>query len=186
VAGTIFLLKSIDTIVRRFERAPVGSAMARADFNAAARLMAEDNPFGVGMNMFSHALQTEYAERVGIDPESYGASGLAHHIYYLTLAETGWLGLLGYLLLIVWPLFIAIRTARKLWGSIRAEVLIGCAVGLCGFYMAGFLEWAARQTALSYMFFLIAALVEGIRRSHLLEERQRALRERERELEADG
>src|SRR5207248_172205 len=68
VGGTAALLKSLDTIIKRFTEAPKESELARKLFNLAARAMAGDHTFGVGINMYSYALEHDgYADRFGVD-----------------------------------------------------------------------------------------------------------------------
>lgn len=162
-AAVVILAKSLDQIVDRFLSAPEESLETREQFNAAAALMIDDHPLGVGFNMFSHALdKMGYAEQLGM--HGYETTGVAHHIYWLTLAEVGWLGLLGYLVVIAHPLIKALRGIRVAGADIRGEIFLGCAAGLFTMYAQGLLEWIARQTEQSYLFWMVAALVVGLHR----------------------
>lgn len=162
-AGAVLIvgMKSFDTILRRFEYAPDASELAREQFNAAAGLMLDDHPLGVGLNMFSHALDhAGYAAQVGIT--GYSTSSVVHNIYWLTLAETGYLGLVAYLVLLAVPLALAVWGVRRAGPDVRGDVLLGCAVGLASLYAQGLLEWAGRQTVLMYMFGMVAALTVAL------------------------
>ena len=156
-AALLLGLKSFDTILSRFLYAPTASAAAREQFNEAASLMLADHPFGVGLNMYSHMLENAgYAEQVGITGIS--TSSVVHNIYWLTLAETGYLGLIGYLALAAVPVVLAVRGVRRAGDDVRGDVLLGLLVGLVIFHTQGLLEWAARQTVLLYLFGMMAAL----------------------------
>lgn len=158
----LVLLKAWDTIVDRFEHASKNSEHARVLFNMAASMMLSEHPFGVGMNQFSYVLSHYgYAERCHIP--LVDRDGLAHHIYWLTAAETGWFGVLAYAFLLASPLFLAYRWAFKL-KDIRGDVLLGIAASLTITYIQGTAEWLARQTPMSYLFWILAAIVCSLTR----------------------
>lgn len=153
VLGIVFvgllLLKAADTIARRFETAPEESALARVEFNAAAERMLNAFPLGVGINQFSLAL--------GTDPRG-PSSGIVHNIYWLTAAELGYFGFAAFVALLLGPFLQALRHGWKT-RDIQGDQLLGFAVGLFAMYAQGWLEWAWRQTPLSYLFWLVIALV---------------------------
>ncbi len=158
VGGTLALLKSLDTIVKRFTEAPKESELARKLFNMAARAMADEHPFGVGINMYSYVLDHGgYADRFGIEPGD--RNGIAHHIYWLTTAETGYVGCAVYLLLLGSVLVGALRLVREA-GPV-GEIAIGIFAGLLITYTQGTAEWIARQTNMSYLFWLFAAMISA-------------------------
>lgn len=160
--GGAMLAKSWDTVVARFSSAPSQSEEARLLFNQAARAMLSDHPFGIGINQYSWVLETAgYADRVGL--AEIDRSGIAHHIYWLTAAETGYFGLLAYLLLLLAPLLLAIRIAVRVKG-LRGDIALGCAVAFGVTAAQGTAEWIARQTAMSYLFWLVAGLVAALAR----------------------
>jgi O-antigen ligase len=162
VMGLAVVVKSYDTLIERFTRAPPQSEQARTLFNQAARAMLSDHPFGVGINQYSHVLgNLGYADALGIPP--IDREGLAHHVYWLTAAETGWLGVSSYLLLLALPLFAALSLLRA--KGMRGDLALGCAVSLGVMYVHGTAEWIARQTAMSYMFWSVAALCVGLVRT---------------------
>ena len=146
----LLLLKAADTIARRFETAPEESALARVEFNAAAERMLDASPLGVGINQFSLAL--------GSDPRGPG-SGIVHNIYWLTAAELGYFGFAAFVALLLGPFLQALRYGWRTRGDARGDELLGFAVGLLAMYAQGWLEWAWRQTPLSYLFWLVVALV---------------------------
>jgi O-antigen ligase len=154
------IAKGWDTIVNRFLHAPKESEEARVLFNKAAAMMAGDHPFGVGINMYSYSLQHGgYAARLAIDPGD--RSGIAHHIYWLTAAETGYFGVSTFVLLLASVLFNALRSTRKPDG--RGDIAVGIVAGLIVTYMQGTAEWIARQTNMSYLFWLFAAITVALR-----------------------
>lgn len=162
LASSLVLAWSARTILLRFETAPVESVHARELFVAAAQRMAADHPLGVGINMYSQVLATaEYSAVLGIDPMD--RNGIAHHIYWLTAAETGYAGLAAFALLLCAVLVAAIRAAAL--RGVRGELALGIAVGLTVTYVQGTAEWILRQSTMSYAFWLLAAIIVGITHS---------------------
>lgn len=187
VAGGIVLAKSHDSIIERFTDAPEGSELARERFNNAAAAMLEDHPLGIGINQYSHVLANEgYADEFGM-PE-IDRDAVAHHIYWLTLAELGWLGLAAYLLLLFAPWWTALKGSLRMRGDIRGDVILGCFAGLTVMYLHGSIEWVARQTPMTYLFFGVAGIAAGLyktwsqeqRVAEAVEEAARAALERKR------
>lgn len=161
------------TIIDRFLNAPAISGEARELFNQAAKLMVADHPLGVGVNNFSYVLlHDNYASRVGL-PE-VDASGIAHHIYWLTLAEVGYLGLFAYVLMCLAPVLLALRTAFRARKSVVGDVALGLGMGLVTLHLQGFTEWAIRQPTLTYLHWMVAGLVTGLaREAGVLRDRRR-------------
>ncbi|HJL03815.1 MAG TPA: O-antigen ligase family protein [Polyangiaceae bacterium LLY-WYZ-15_(1-7)] len=163
-AGLVVLGQSLDSLIARFENAPKSSAEARHRFNDAAAMMLADHPLtGIGINHYSHAVsEMGYGDRAGV--LAVDRHGVAHHVYWLTLAELGLLGLLAYLGTLLPPLVRALRGAFRARGDPRADVLLGLSAGLTVTYLQGLMEWVARQTEVSYMFWLSLALVDALTR----------------------
>jgi O-antigen ligase len=158
VGGIAAVLKSLDTIVKRFTEAPKESELARKLFNLAARAMADEHPFGVGINMYAYVLDHGgYADRFSIEPGD--RNGIAHHIYWLTAAETGYVGCALYVLLLGSVLAGALKLIREP-GPV-GEIAVGIAAGLVVTYTQGTAEWIARQTNMSYLFWLFAAMISA-------------------------
>jgi len=161
-------------IIERFKKAPEASELTRVYFNQAARAMADDHLFGVGLNSFSWALaNTDYywyvyaEERDSIKDEDefresrMGQSrlGTAHHIYYLFAGETGWPGM------VVFILFIARYYVHNLVLLFRAKdqyyqaILLGLLMGFTTLHLQGLLEWIFRQTQVFFLFCLLSGLM---------------------------
>lgn len=173
VAALALALKVYRTVRIRFLSAPVTSLEGRLLFENAAAAMLHDHPWGIGINQFSDTLlRFGYGEKVGLGAGDQ--SGIVHNIYWLTAAELGYAGLAAYLLMIAVPVWLAIRWARRTeMSDIRGPVLLGCAVGLLIVHAQGLLEWLARQTAFSYLYWMIAALISGMTRQ-MARERERS------------
>jgi O-antigen ligase len=161
MGATVVLLRALDTIIERFTEAPEASAHGRDLFELAAQSMLRDHPGGVGINQFSHVLSRGgYADRIGIPP--IDRDGIVHNIYWLTAAETGYLGIVAYVALLAWPLLVALRALRRTRDSVEADILAGAAVALLLTCAQGTLEWIARQTAMSYLFYFVIAIIAAM------------------------
>lgn len=145
-------------IISRIQTAPKASEEARDEFNAAARMMLHDFPMGVGLNNFSYVLtnHTQYRERFQA-MKNEQQSGVCHHIYWLTVAETGYVGLALYLAIILRFAWTAGRGAL-LNKSIHGTLLFGILLGLGALQASGFFEWAFRVTPVMQMFMIQAAV----------------------------
>lgn len=168
------------TVVKRFREAPKESAETREHFNQAAHAMADEHFFGTGINSYSWMLgNTDYywivysdkLEEEELDLDEFRDSeqgvsrlGTAHHIYYLFAAETGWVGMVVFLLLIssfyLKCLWLFLRDKRSCFRAIYLGLLAGFAT----LHLQGLLEWIFRQTQVFYLFLLLSALMVAMGR----------------------
>jgi O-antigen ligase len=163
VAFFLVLAKSMDSIIERFVTAPDASVEARDRFEDAAQAMLDDSFLGIGINQYSHVLEHGgYADR--FEMPDVDRDGLAHHIYWLTAAELGWLGLFAYLWLIAAPFYTAVRGAFRLRHDVRGDVLLGCAAGMAAMHVHGVAEWIARQPSMMYLFWIVAGMAAAMSR----------------------
>lgn len=164
-------------IIERFQKAPEASELTRTYFNNAAKAMAADRLFGTGINSYSWMLEnTDYYWQVypdaadsEEDPDEFRESergesrlGTAHHIYYLFAAETGWVGM------IVFIMFIGRLYLCNLVSLIRAKneyyqaMLLGLLAGFTTLHLQGLLEWVFRQTQVFYLFCALSGLMVAV------------------------
>ena len=154
-AGT---LRVAGPIISRIQTAPKASETARDEFNYAARLMLLDHPFGVGLNNFSYVLTTHAGYRQHFAAmKNEEQSGVCHHIYWLTAAETGYLGLALYLAVVVRFCWSALRGAMRN-KSIHGTLLFGVFLGFGALQASGFYEWAFRLTPVLQLFAIQSAV----------------------------
>lgn len=157
-------IKMADSIIERFLNAPESSFEAREEFNESAAMMAADHPFGAGLNNFSHVLTNTPRYRAHISVmESEGEAGVAHNIYWLTAAETGYPGLI--LLLVILGRF----TWLAAWHAVvkrgaRGGLLAALFVGLMTHHLGAFLEWTTRTTPVMYMLAIVFGLTVAMSR----------------------
>ncbi len=157
LVGLLGMIKASDTIIQRFELAPESSGEARSYFNAAAQAIANSHPVGCGLNHYSHTIgkpeYQPYFER-GAD-----RSGVCHHIYWLTAAETGYVGLAAFLLFLASFYRVAWRLTRARPPSDFNALGMGILAGLTALHLHGFLEWILRQGPIWLIFFTISGLL---------------------------
>lgn len=173
VVGLMVLaaLRGADTVWDRFVNAPWVSGAGRLELNETARMMLEDHPFlGIGLNQYSHLASNrpEYrAHLVLMANEERQA--VVHHMYWLTAAEMGLLGLLAYLVMIgrFWLLSVRFGWRR---GSFDSLLLAGYMLGVGAVHLQALYEWVLRQTSVAYMFLIVSAMCA------VLAERERAVR----------
>lgn len=152
---------AMDTVIERFASAPKESEEARNEFNQAARMMMADRVFGVGLNNFSEVLTNVEHYRAHIKVmKNEEQAGVAHHIYLLTAAEMGRIGLAVYLVIIFRFLWMALRgsLARR---SVEGGLLFGLFLGGTALHLVGLMEWALRITPPAYMFAVTCALASS-------------------------
>ena len=103
----------------------------RPAFERAARAMASDHPFGVGANVYVPTANTEgYADKAGVAWNFANRSAPVHNAYLLARSETGWLGEIGWILLLVLPMLQCLRFAFGRRQGAAGEVALGSAVAL--------------------------------------------------------
>jgi len=135
----------------------------RAAFEKAAGHMISDHPFGVGANYYVVAANTggynshaEVAWTVGSE------SANVHNVYYLVAAETGYIGLITFVLMLLQPLIVAFRCGWRNRHDRRGDLLLGLGMSLLMVYTHSYFEWIFVMFQTQYMFALDAGLVAGI------------------------
>lgn len=151
-----------DTIVKRFQEAPESSEEARHEFNKAAKLMAEDRWFGVGLNNFSKVLMEvpRYAENIEV-MKGEEEGGVAHHIYWLTAAELGFPALAVFVVILLRFAWLPLRHGL-LRRDLDGALLLAFLLGFGALHLQGTLEWGLRITPITFQFTLCCGIVVGI------------------------
>lgn len=178
VVAIIIGSMALPRLINRFAAAPKESAQTREYFNDAARAMARDNLFGIGINQYSNALEhTHYYWYVYADKEDVedqdefresrqGQSrlGTVHHIYWLYAAETGYIGMFLFIWHCIWfmlyNLWLFIKEKDELFKSIYLGLLISAGIS----HIHGLLEWIFRQTEVQFLFFILMGMMVAMAR----------------------
>jgi O-antigen ligase len=145
----------------RFEAHPLEGLDERVVLNDAAALMLADHPMGVGANNFTVVANTDgYYDRVPLSWMSRAA--IVHNLYWLTAAETGYLGLIGLLVLLFQPLIVAIRCGWRHRKDRRGDLLLGIGMGTLLVYIHSYFEWIFVTFQIQYVFAIMVGLVGGL------------------------
>jgi putative inorganic carbon (HCO3(-)) transporter len=153
------------------EDATAGREVFRED---AVRLINSAPLFGSGMNAYVYNVREFMSTR----PDKYEGGWIppVHEIYYLWLAETGWVGLSVFLFMWGWIIWYGILNF-----SVRDDLLYtinaGAVCGLIGFIVDGFLSFTLRVTPTLKEFWCLAALIMAVyywRQRKILETRMQA------------
>ena len=155
LVGGGFLFEYVAT---RFIEAPESSTSARWMLAQIAVQMFQEHPlFGVGLNSFTE-IMSAYDE-TGI---SYSYPMPVHNVLLLVLAETGTVGLAGFLVMNVYFLALCVRAARQKDDRIRA-IAVACGVSLLSISMSGMLQWTWRMDSIQGIYWVLLALIASLR-----------------------
>lgn len=163
MAGAVILVPLVMTsFERRFAAAPLSQDYdEREAFKRAAGMMLADYPLGVGPNHYVVISKNEgYSERAGVIKQSRDSH--VHNAYWLAAAETGYIGLVAFLLLLSGPLIVAFRAGWRNRGDPKGDLLLGIGAGLLIVYIHSFFEWILFTAQVQYLFFMSVGMVAGV------------------------
>ena len=152
-------LRGADTVWDRFTNAPWASGAARVELNHTAFLMTFDHPWlGIGLNQYSRVASENPAYLAHlVVMANEDRQGVCHHMYWLTAAEMGVLGLLVYLVIIgrFWWL-----STRHAWRRRDPESLLLASymLGMGAVHLQALYEFVLRQTSVAYMFMIMSGV----------------------------
>lgn len=135
----------------------------RAAFERAAAAMARDHPLGVGGNHYAVIANTGgYSERAGVAAVFGSRSAHVHNAFLLAAAETGYAGLAVFVLMLLWPVWVALRCAWRFRRDPRGDVLLGLAVSLVMVSLHSKYEWIFVLFITQYMYAIAVGLIAGM------------------------
>ena len=158
----LFLMYSLKTVMNRIENAPVNSKLTRYRLAHAARNMANDEFFGVGLNNFYLKVNPPYHYNTERPKGRNFDEGLVETTYLMIAAETGWLNLGVFLM------YIGLFYAKNLLNVIRYRhrdelfLAIGLAGGMTAIFVQSSLEWVLKQTCNFYQLMIIFAIIAAM------------------------
>lgn len=148
-------VKAYNTLMERFSLASAASDLQfRYALNDIAVNMARDHPLGVGLGNYMAFSATQYAT---FSTEELRTT-IAHNMWYLTLGEMGWIGLL--LLAVIWLRFFQM----VLSGLFRARhsrlpnafsVLLGALAASIVMQVQNLVHYSFRQTSVLFLMTII-------------------------------
>jgi O-antigen ligase len=135
----------------------------RAAFEKAAGMIISDHPMGVGANYYVVAANTEgYNSKAGVAAVIGSDGAIVHNIYYLAAAETGYIGLVAFIFMLVQPVIVAFRCGWRNRGDRRGDLLLGIGTALLMVYVHSYFEWIFVTFSAQYMFALSVGMVAGL------------------------
>ena len=164
VAITVVSPFVVSSFERRFAAEGEDSGYdEREAFKKAAAMILSDYPFGVGANNYVIVANTGgYNTRAGVAAVDTSGRAEVHNIYWLVASETGYLGLITFVLLLLCPLTVALRCGWRNRRDQRGDLLLGLGVALLTVYLHSFFEWIFITIEVQYMFALDVGLVAGL------------------------
>jgi hypothetical protein len=158
-----------DLVVDRASRDFARSVDLRAKEYGIALAMLRDNPlFGVGLNNYTAHLVAYGSElRWGLDPRIANLATQVLHVRYisgplnaflLVAAETGILGLIGFVTWCLGTIVAGVHAVRRTRGAVRV-VCVGLTVGMAGVYLQQAVDYSYWVDPVLYTMALAAAML---------------------------
>lgn len=154
------------SLERRFDLSPLmdDEYDERAAFNRTALSMLSVNPFGVGVNHYSYIGKNHgYSVSNGVAPNEGSLNNTVHNAYLLAGAEAGYFGMISFIILTLYPLFIALKYAlisnRK---DLRGDLLLGLAVAMMTAYIHSFFEYIIVIKEVQYVLMITFGMTFGV------------------------
>jgi O-antigen ligase len=126
-------------------------------------MMLSDHPMGVGANNYVVAANVGgYNQRAGVAARTASLATNVHNAYLLSAAETGYFGLVTFVMLLLRPLIVAFRCGWRNRKDQRGDLLLGLGVTLLVVYVHCFFEWVFFSFKVQYLFAITAGLIVGL------------------------
>lgn len=139
------------------------SDQERDAMKAAARMIIDDHPLGVGSNQYVLvANMGGYAQRAGVPWNFADRNSPVHNAYYLVTAENGILGLIGFAGTIVSFIVLGFRKLRQRCEDDSNELIPGLLGTMIIVSVHISYEWVFMQFMLHYLFAIAAGMMVGI------------------------
>jgi O-antigen ligase len=161
-AATPLAIMSLD---RRYEAigSPSQGYDERAAFEKAALLILDENPFGIGPNQYVTVANSQgYSARAGVAWNSGSRAAHVHNTFLLVAAETGYVGLITFAVLVLRALWVGLRGAFRFRKDPRGELLLGVGVGLLMAIVHSFYEWVLVLSPLQFLMGINMGLIAGL------------------------
>lgn len=180
--AVIGLAFTMDTIVSRFKddkQYNEESEHTREMLNAASRAMVHDHPFGVGWNNYGKMINHPYHYGDQIDAwqkrwnnqvDPTYQKGISESLYYLILAENGYLSFVLFVAFYLLFLWMNLRAAWTFRSTMIGGFSIGMFAGCAMIYLQSTLERVLTQPRNMTLWFLLlgaAARIETWRRTEM-------------------
>ncbi|MEP3224686.1 MAG: O-antigen ligase family protein [Parasphingorhabdus sp.] len=176
---------ALNALEQRFEvKSTAGSNEEREAFERAATMMLADFPMGVGANQYVVVANSGgYSERAGVIWNYGSRSAKVHNVYLLIAAETGYLGLVTFLLFMFAPMIAAFRFAWANRRDPRGDLALGIGVTLVIVALHCFYEWILVTSVVQYMLGIAMGMLAGLMMQRKAEKRAQVLAKRQEKAE---
>ena len=136
---SVALLAAVPVVMSSIEQR-AGNDTATSDANRSkladeAERIISDYPMGIGANQYVNAAREKGYKKADMD---WGV--IVHNVYLLVAAETGYFGLVAFIVYLLYPLWIAFRRGWQLRGDLVGDLLLGIGMALLAVYVQGFFE----------------------------------------------
>jgi hypothetical protein len=132
----------------------------RAALNNAAEAILSDNPMGIGSNnLVVFANVRGYYERSEVGAKN--SITFPHNIYWVTAAETGYVGIVAFIFFLTRPLLLALLCAWRNRSDRRGDLLLGLATSLIVVYIHSYFEWIFFTDQIQYIFAIDIGIIAG-------------------------
>lgn len=153
------------TLHKRFMSEPRSTGYdERAAFEKAAHLMIQDHPMGVGANEYVLVANTQgYSNRGGVVAAFGSRAANVHNVYLLMAAETGMLGLVSFVVLLLYCIGAALALA---WAKPRfrySQLALAVGITLIAIAVHNFVEWVFVTEGMQYVFAICIGFIVGLR-----------------------
>lgn len=152
---------AIGTLNDRFQEGSfITEETERENFENIARSMANSYLLGVGANQFVFVSNRDgYADRFNIPWQVSDRSVPVHNAYLLARAETGWLSEAAFIMIIIIPMIMAIRSAFRYRKIFNGDILVGSAVAIFGVMIHSNYEFAIHLFSIQVLFYINLGLI---------------------------
>lgn len=163
-------------VSRSIYEGPDGERLA---FERAAQMMWDDHPLGVGANQYVVTANAQgYSARAGVIWNYASRSTNVHHLYLLTGAEMGWLGLIALLAFLVWPVLRGLHFSFRYRTDPRGDIVLGASVAVFVTALHGLIEWVLVTGHAQYVLAISMGIIAGSIRQHRRDEVARRVAKR--------
>lgn len=163
VLGLVAAPVMLAAIERRPQDEIASSNAEREAFKAAARLIIADHPLGIGADRYVLVANIGgYSDKAGVPWNNTEREAPVHNSWLLITAELGYLGLIGFLILVGSCAVYGIRALSRIEHGERADLLVGITTALIVVALHSCFEWITMTYLVHYFFAMAAGMLFGL------------------------
>jgi O-antigen ligase len=156
---------AVSSFERRFTATPLmeNEYDERAAFNRAAGMILSEHPWGIGSNHYVYmAKNFGYSLRAGVLDIEGNLNNIVHNAYLLAAVESGYLGLLAFMVLLFYPLVAAYRFSLLARSMPAGDLLLGIGTALLMVSMHSMYEYIFFGKDVQHVFAIAIGIVFGV------------------------